>query len=253
MKAKTEKYFLKKYIIAFYFVVTFFITMVLGAAYMFTNNPLISPQYAPLIGLLVICWLLNDWSVWMKMNWNSVKTQKLMVWMFVSFFLPLAIIFISSLIMTSIGTPFIIWKDTTLGYVITIITATLGCITEEVGWRGYFLPLFTKNHTMFFSGIVVGLFWGIWHFKFAYGIWGFILFVMLIICFSIFMTWIFMKTNGNLICMILFHFGINIGSVTLLQRREGTLFYSIATTLCVLLCIPIVLKNKTEFFNKKSS
>jgi len=64
------------------------------------------------------------------------------------------------------------------------------------------------------------------------------------------MAWAYMKTKGDLLCMILFHFGVNIGTVTLLQNREGVLFYGLATIICVLICIPIVLKNKNEFFNK---
>lgn len=59
-----------------------------------------------------------------------------------------------------------------------------------------------------------------------------------------------MKTKGNLWYMILFHFGVNIGSVTLLRNREGVLFYGLATSICILICIPIVFKNKNEFFNK---
>lgn len=49
--------------------------------------------------------------------------------------------------------------------------------------------------------------------------------------------------------MILFHFGVNIGTVMFLQNREGVLFYSIATIICVLICIPIIYKNQSEFFN----
>lgn len=251
MKTKTENSFLKRYIIAIYFVITLLITIILGAAYMFTNNAFISPQYAPTIGLVLICVMLNNWSAWVKMNWNSVKTKKILLWMLVSLFLPVAVILISSLIISSMGNQFVIWKDTLLGYVITIITAMLGCITEEIGWRGYLLPMFAKKHNMFYSTIVVGSLWGIWHCKFTYGLSGFFLFVMLIICFSIFMAWVYMKTSGNLLCMILFHFGVNVGSVTLLQSREGVLFYALATTICVIICIPIVLKNKNEFFNKK--
>lgn len=250
MKAKNENAFIERYTIAIYFGITFFITIILGATYQYTNNAFISPQYAPTIALVLICVLSNNWSVWMKMNWNPVKTKKDLLWMLISLCLPVSVILISSLIISSMGNQFVLWKDDTLGYVVTIIVAILGCIFEEIGWRGYLLPQFEKKHNMFYSTIAVGLLWGVWHCKFAYGILGFILFVMLIICFSIFMTWVYMKTKGNLLCMILFHFGVNIGSVTLLQNREGVLFYGLATIICVLICIPIVLKNKKEFFNK---
>ena len=250
MKIKNENSFLERYTIAIYFMITFLITVILGAAYQFTNNAFISPQYAPAMGLVLICIMSNNWSVWLQMNWKSVKTRENLLWMFISLFLPVAIILTSSLIMSSMGNQFVLWKDTASGYVITIIAAILGCIFEEIGWRGYLLPEFAKKHNMFYSTIAVGLLWGAWHCKFAYGILGFILFVMLIICFSIFMVWVYMKTKGNMICMILFHFGVNIGSVTLLQNREGVLFYALAAIICVLICIPIVLKNKNEFFSE---
>jgi len=72
---------------------------------------------------------------------------------------------------------------------------------------------------MFYSAIGVGLLWGVWHVKFAYGILGFILFVALMVCFSILMTWLYIKTKGNLLCMIVFHFGVNIGSVMAWRHR----------------------------------
>lgn len=59
-----------------------------------------------------------------------------------------------------------------------------------------------------------------------------------------------MKTKGNLWYMILFHFGVNIGSVTFLQNKEGVLFYSLAIIICLLICVPLVIRNKNEFFNK---
>jgi membrane protease YdiL (CAAX protease family) len=250
VKTNNDNSFLERYTLVIYFVITFLITIILGAAYQFTNNVFISPQYAPTMGLVLICVMSKNWSVWGKMNWNPVKTWKNLLWMLISLFLPVVVILITSLIISSMGNQYVLWKDTMSGYVITIIAAILGCISEEIGWRGYLLPEFVDKHNMFYSTIAVGLLWGAWHCKFAYGIFGFILFVMLIICFSIFMSWIYMKTKGNLLCMILFHFGVNIGSVTLLQNREGVLFYGLATIICVLICIPIVLKNKNEFFNK---
>lgn len=250
MKTINENSFLEKYTISIYFVITFLITIILGAIYQFTNNAFISPQYAPTIGLILICVMSKDWSVWGKMNWNPFKKPGNLLWIFMALLLPVVVILISSQIMSSLGIHFVPWQDTASRYVITIITAILGCIFEEIGWRGYLLPKFADKHTMFHSTIGVGLLWGVWHCKFAYGILGFIIFVMLIICFSIFMTWIYMKTKGNLLCMMLFHFGVNIGSVILLQNREGVLFYSLAAIICILICIPIFLNNKNEFFNK---
>lgn len=250
MNIKGVNSFPERYTIAIYFVITFLITIILGAVYQLTNNAFISPQYAPTIGLVLVCMISKDWSVWGKMNWNPFKKPKNLLWMFMALLLPVVIILISSLIMSLLGTKFVPWQDTTPGYIITIIVAILGCIFEEIGWRGFLLPKFTEKRTMLHSAVGVGLLWGIWHCKFVYGILGFIFFVVLIVCFSIFMTWIYMNTEGNMLFMILFHFGVNIGSVTLLQKREGVLFYGLATIICILICIPIVIKNKDKFFNQ---
>jgi membrane protease YdiL (CAAX protease family) len=221
-------------------------------AYQFTSNAFISPQYAPTIGLILVCVMTKDWSAWRNMNWGLSKKPEILFWMFTALLLPVFIILISSLVMSSVGTPFVPWQNTTPGYGVIIITAILGCVFEEIGWRGYLLPKFAEKHTMFHSAIGIGLLWGVWHCKFSHGIPGFMLFVVLIVCFSILMTWIYMKTNGSLLCMVLFHFGVNISSAIFIQNSEGTLFYGLATILCVLICTPIVVKNKAIFFRKIS-
>jgi membrane protease YdiL (CAAX protease family) len=251
MHAKNSNSFLERYTAAIYFAVTFLITVILGGAYEFTKNAFVSPQYAPAIGLVIICMLSGNWSAWRQMNWGTFKKPKVLIWMLTALLLPAAVILISSLIMSFLGSGFVPWKDTVSKYAITMVTAILGCVFEEIGWRGYLFPKLAGKHTMFYSSVTVGVLWGVWHCKFAYGILGFILFVLLITCFSILMAWIHIKTKGNLLCAILFHLGVNIGSVLFLQTREGVFFYGLTAVLCAFICIPTVLKNKNEFFNKE--
>lgn len=44
-----------------------------------------------------------------------------------------------------------------------VVTATGGSMGEELGWRGYLLKELNKRHTLFMSGIIVGIVWGFWH------------------------------------------------------------------------------------------
>lgn len=162
MKAKNSTCFLERYTIAIYFVITFLITIILGAIYQFTQNVFISPQYAPTIGLLIVCVMSKNWSVWGKMNWCSFKRPKNLLRIFIALSLPIIIILISSMIMSLLGTQFVPWQDTKSRYFITIVTAILGSIFEEIGWRGYLLPKFAEKN-MFHSAIGVGLLWGVWH------------------------------------------------------------------------------------------
>lgn len=154
--------------------------------------------------------------------------------------------------MSTFGNKLMPWQDTTKGYVITITVTILGCIFEEIGWRGYLLFKFNEKYNLFFSSIGAGILWGVWHCKFTYGILGFLLFVILMVLFSIIMSFIYIKTKGNLWYMMLFHFGINIASTSLLQNRESVIFYSITIIVSLLFCITLVFNNKKIFFNKSS-
>jgi membrane protease YdiL (CAAX protease family) len=44
-----------------------------------------------------------------------------------------------------------------------VVTATGGAMGEELGWRGYLLKELNKRHTLFMSGLIVGIVWGFWH------------------------------------------------------------------------------------------
>jgi uncharacterized protein len=44
-----------------------------------------------------------------------------------------------------------------------VVTATGGAMGEELGWRGYLLKELNKRHTLFMSGLMVGIVWGFWH------------------------------------------------------------------------------------------
>ncbi len=44
-----------------------------------------------------------------------------------------------------------------------VVTATSGPMGEELGWRGYLLKELHKRHTLFMSGLLVGIVWGFWH------------------------------------------------------------------------------------------
>jgi membrane protease YdiL (CAAX protease family) len=44
-----------------------------------------------------------------------------------------------------------------------VVTATGGAMGEELGWRGYLLKELHKRHSLFMSGLLVGIVWGFWH------------------------------------------------------------------------------------------
>jgi uncharacterized protein len=95
-------------------------------------------------------------------------------------------------------------------WVFLLFTIGLG---EEVGWRGFMLPRLQTQTSALTASVVIGIAWVFWHLptfifdpQFAgwsllYRLgWGFLL-----ICASIFYTWLYNSTRGNLLIPILFH------------------------------------------------
>lgn len=101
-----------------------------------------------------------------------------------------------------------------IGLGVTVgITAAL---IEEFGWRGFALPaLQQKYNSAIISSLTLGLIWGFWHIVPSY--WGngsqygslwlpsFLIFVMSLIAYTVFITWIFNKTRGNMLIAISLH------------------------------------------------
>ena len=93
-----------------------------------------------------------------------------------------------------------------------------GGMSEEFGWRGYALPRFQAKWNALTSSIVIGAIWASWHIPLWYfpgdehsqvNFWEW---ALLIILFSIMMTWIFNNTNGNVLAAVLFHAMANAAS-----------------------------------------
>jgi uncharacterized protein len=50
------------------------------------------------------------------------------------------------------------------------LISSLYFISEELGWRGYFLPRILGKYVWIKASIIVGIIWGIWHFPLARGL-----------------------------------------------------------------------------------
>jgi membrane protease YdiL (CAAX protease family) len=103
---------------------------------------------------------------------------------------------------------------------------------EEIGWRGYLLPLLQRRYGPFASSIIVGIIWALWHLPLAWGITGFqqsdqpwrymTLFALTIIPISCLATWLFNRTGESVMLVSLFHIAVNLGDfVLLLPSRTG--------------------------------
>lgn len=92
---------------------------------------------------------------------------------------------------------------------------------EEIGWRGLALPVLQRHLGSLGGNIVVGAIWALWHLplfwlrgSYQYGD-SIILFVLLLICWSIIMGMLVNKSGGSVLVAILFHESANFIAFTL--------------------------------------
>lgn len=86
---------------------------------------------------------------------------------------------------------------------------------EEIGWRGYALPLMSKKLGLALSGILLGIIWATWHLPLFYITvadtfnQSFPVYLIQVTGLSVIMAWLLWKVNGNLLPLMVFHAAIN--------------------------------------------
>jgi membrane protease YdiL (CAAX protease family) len=104
-------------------------------------------------------------------------------------------------------------------------------VGEELGWRGYALPLLLERRSAVTASLILGVIWGVWHLPTfvipgtpQYGL-PFAAFLLLTIEYSILMTWVFLHTRGSVLIATLFHGAINLSQGFFLGGMEGASRY----------------------------
>lgn len=127
-----------------------------------------------------------------------------------------------------------IWPALPLILYFIVVQGPLG---EELGWRGYVLPMLLEKFTPVKTSILLGLIWSVWHYpKFfisntiqasladAYGLVialaGFSLYTIIL---TFLITFLYLKTNGSIFGAMLFHAMANYshGLITILIQPAG--------------------------------
>ena len=96
-----------------------------------------------------------------------------------------------------------------------------GPFAEEAGWRGYALPRLQAKYNSLIASLILGFFWTLWHVPLAFvtgadqaalGIFGWIIYTILVFTSTIILTWLYNNTKGSLVVVILAHYSFNLGS-----------------------------------------
>ena len=88
---------------------------------------------------------------------------------------------------------------------------TRGGMGEELGWRGFAIPLLKQHFSLFQIGYMIGLPWALWHLPamIGNGILGFLGYTFLVLCLSYLFVYLFEKTKQSLFFVILLHSTVN--------------------------------------------
>ncbi|MEE4177076.1 MAG: CPBP family intramembrane glutamic endopeptidase [Bacteroides sp.] len=91
-----------------------------------------------------------------------------------------------------------------------------GAVGEEIGWRGFALPLLLKRFNPLKASLILGVLWSFWHLPidlaagFGVGGIGGILIRLFTVCpMSIIITWFFLHSRFGIITSLLLHAGMN--------------------------------------------
>lgn len=80
-----------------------------------------------------------------------------------------------------------------------------GALGEELGWRGFVLPRLLELMDARMAALLIGVVWAVWHLPAFYVAsmsqsgFEFLPFVLRVTAFSVFMTWLFVNTNGSVL------------------------------------------------------
>ncbi len=86
---------------------------------------------------------------------------------------------------------------------------------EEVGWRGYALPRLAIHLGLGGASVLLGVIWAVWHLPFFFlhgsGSYGqsFPIYLLHVTALSVAMSWLYWKTEGSLLLVMLMHASVN--------------------------------------------
>lgn len=248
-----EKTILKYYLRSFYIITLVFSFLLLILHFIFQSVGKYSvsfTQLAPAFGVVFISLTLKDETIINDIKRHFFINRNFVKWLIPTIAIPSICIIVSSIIMAYYKIAYVPWKGDMKFYILSFLAILVGSTAEEIGWRGFLLPNLQKKHTPFISSIIVGILWGIWHLNFTGGILGFVLYTVTIIEMSILMTWIYNKSNGNLLLMTIWHLVFNLASHIFLWDRFNLNLFIVESIVFGIMCLLILIIEKDKYFFK---
>ncbi len=135
---------------------------------------------------------------------------------------------------------------------------------EEIGWRGFALPVLQAKFSPLKSSFIVGLMWAVWHIpafivadifeSYAHLLLALLGFVILCMVLSILFTWVVNSSGGSTFMAVLMHSSIAASSsITNIALRNPVIFFTLFTLAFLILAVGVVKKSTVNLGVKDSS
>ena len=174
--------------------------------------------FGPPIGAAVVIWAsggsLGKW-IGQMFKWRIGAK-----WWALAFGLPLIILSLGVLLFVLAGGPIDLTEfESPFIYLFAMVWGTVwGGGQEDLGWRGFMLPILQDSYSALTSSVIVGVTWAAWHLPLflnattTHGGWPLsqqLLWMGSILAGSILWTWMYNSTGGSVLAVAVFHAGIN--------------------------------------------
>ncbi|QFU84811.1 CPBP family intramembrane glutamic endopeptidase [Natronorubrum aibiense] len=174
--------------------------------------------FGPPVGAAVVLWAsggdLRKW-IGQFFHWRiGIK------WWLIALGLPLVILTMGVILFIALGGPIDPSSLPFPGiYLFALVWGTIwGGGQEDLGWRGFMLPLLQEKYSALVSSLLIGVAWAGWHLPLflnattTHGGWPLsqqLLWVVSILAGSVLWTWMYNSTGGSVLAVAVFHAGVN--------------------------------------------
>ena len=135
-----------------------------------------------------------------------------------------------------------------------LLTLFLGPLSEEIGWRGFMLPLVQSRRGALVGSLVVGLVWWAWHIPLFFmdgtlhATQGFfsafsIGYLITVVSYSVFFTWLYNQTKSSIWIAVIAHFSINM-MISGSSPFDGTIFAILSFVLLAAAVVLVIVRPK---------
>jgi membrane protease YdiL (CAAX protease family) len=180
----------------------------------------------PALAAIIMSACVGGWAEVKQLLRRMVQVRAGIKWYLLALFIPFGAILVPALLL---GGSAVFLREFSLqgavGLLVYIITTFIDMvfgtpIGEEPGWRGFALPRLQQRYGALRGSLILGPLWALWHLPLFLTVWGafyqrigvllgLFWFILLIMCYTFVMTWLFNNTRGSLFLAILFHSAID--------------------------------------------